>query len=196
MKDEDFDEESDQMDQPGIDQNGLKDQQSIKSEESDDIGGKLTASRDKANLHKERVNLIIAMFKGRPRGLADNETEALQNYKQIEDLKNQFQCERVDHMNLLEYQQFEQCRQSNLLSRGRKLFAAFLGIEEKGFDYEIDALAYTLRFIIRSAVELATLDKEASDEKAPSFKLMTRPIAHSDYEDALNLIVKEIKHKI
>lgn len=106
--------------------------------------------------------MILGMFKG-SRITQDNSSQAIENYKNIVDLKNNFQCKRVDAMNLEEYQQFQYCRESNLRpgGQGKKLFTEHLAISgDKKF---MDALAYTLRFIIRSAVEIATLDKDASD---------------------------------
>ena len=50
----------------------------------------------------------------------------------IEKQKNQFQVWRADQMNLHGYAQFEQCRQQNLMSRGRQVFQNFVKVSLPG----------------------------------------------------------------
>ena len=101
-------------------------------------------------------------------------------------------------MDILDYQQFEHCREKNLLSRGKKAFLQYVQVaRQKGessqqFKKNIEVLAYVLRFIIKTCVELSILKSHQTE----IFDQSKTPISLSKYEASMGLIKDTITTKI
>ena len=83
---------------------------------SDEDGGATVGLAVKKVVESEPVNALLMIFQ-----------KDCVNTK-IDKQKNQFQVWRADQMNLHGYAQFEQCRQQNLMSRGRQVFQNFVRV--------------------------------------------------------------------
>jgi len=70
--------------------------------------------------------------------------------------KLEFQNKRTQLMDDEEYMQFQQCRSTNFLTRGRKDFCNWLHIKQNSFNKnDLNLFAYLLRVILSQIVEKA-----------------------------------------
>ena len=62
------------------------------------------------------------------------------------------------------YEQFEKCRNSNFLSKGKNVLLNHLGIKcdskkRNEYNQDIENLAFILKFIIKSCIDIVLLNK-------------------------------------
>ena len=83
---------------------------------------------------------------------------------------------RVELMSIAEYEQFELCRSATLLSKGKKQFQKYLNLAFNS-DLDLEHVAFALKFILKSCVELSILSSVADE----TFNCVNRPISLAVY---------------
>ena len=108
-------------------------------------------------------------------------------------------------MSIMAYEQFEQCRNTNFLSKGRKVFLRYFKIKrntqkqaEREFNRIVEHIAFVLKCIVKSSIELCILNKEATKEYGRDTFLMkmSGPLSREDYKTSLEKVRREIETRI
>lgn len=83
-------------------------------------------------------------------------------------------------MTVTAYEQFEQCRNINFLSKGKYTFLKFIKVDrddpsqtQAEFNKMVQNLSFILKFIVKSAIEISILN-EHSEEKYDQDTFMVR----------------------
>ena len=116
-----------------------------------------------------------------------NQTEdSLVRYERLVHLKDIFQLRKVEGMEVTRYEQFENCRSTTLMSKGKNTFKSLCNVDSK----QMETLAFVLKFILKSAIELAILNENGE------FGLLDKPLKVDDYKSAFNRIRANIDNRI
>ena len=92
--------------------------------------------------------------------------------------KEEFQVARVEGMDMREYLEFNQCRQTNFLSRGKHLLCTWLHLNVDSFDKKssLELFAYVLRIMLSNIVTCAVRQRSAS------LKELSEPLTVEEYD--------------
>lgn len=145
-------------------------------------------SKDVAEVMQERNNLSYTL-KFKQTKILKLLTDNYNIGDEVEIAKNFFQCERIKDLDVQEYTQFEQCRQHNFMSKGRRTFLNFTKVRSSSpkdveFVKLVECLAYVLRSLLKLAVELQLC---SSSEKS-IFEMRSKALTRNQYETSFSMI--------